>query len=99
MTNKGLNKVRVWAGDVPNIGSKISSSSNKLAIRGETAVAGLIGHSEFSQDCPGVRVLNCDDISIAQSKLGIVWRESNVGTTVCGWDLMTIAIPLPDFIP
>ena len=99
MANKGPNKVRVRAGDVPNISSGINSSSNKLAIRGETAVFGLIGHGEFSQDYSGVRVLNCDDISIAQSKLCMVWRESNVGAIVCRWDLVTIGIPVPDFIP
>ena len=90
--------MRVWAGDVPNISSGGSGSSNELAIRGETAVPGPIRHSDFSQNCSRVRVLNCDDISITQSKLGMVWRESNVGTIVCRWDLVTIGIPLPDFI-
>ena len=98
MANKGLNKARVWASDIPNIGNATSSSCNKPAIWGETAVFGFfISHMEFSHNCFGIRVLNCDNIPIAQSKLGMVWGESNVGTIVGRGDLVTISIPLPDF--
>ena len=50
MANKGLNKVRVGAGDVPNIGSVTNSNSYKPAIRGEAAVFGITtGHLELNQ--------------------------------------------------
>ena len=98
MANKGFSGVRVWVGDVPNIGSATSSSSNKPAIWRETAVLDIItNYMEFSHNCFGIRVLNCDKILITQGKLGAVWRESNLGTIVCGGDLVTIDIPLPDF--
>ena len=97
MANKCLNKVRVWAGDIPNIGSTSNSSCNEPAIRGETAVAGIIvWHIEVGHNCSGINVLNCNSIPIAQGKLSVVWRESNVGTIICGWDLVTSNIPLPD---
>ena len=99
MANKGLNEVRVWGGNVPNIGSSISSCCNKLAIRRETPVSSFTtGHMEFSHSCSGIRFLNCDNFLITQSKLSLVWEESNMGTIICRGDLVTIDIPLPDLI-
>ena len=100
MANKGLNKMRVWAGDVPNIGSVSSSSCNQLAIKRETAVLSpMTGHMEFSHNCSGIKSLNCNNILIAQSKLSVIWGESNVGTIICRGDLVTIDIPMLDFAP
>ena len=99
MANKGLNKVGIWAGDIPNIGSVTSCCCNKPAIRGETAVCHcFISHMEFSHNCSGVRVLDCNIISIAQCILSVVWRENCVGTIICGRDLIAINIPLSDFV-
>ena len=97
MANKGLNKVRVWGGNIPNIGNLSNSSCHKLAIRRETAVFSCItGHMEFSYSCSGIRLLNCDSFIITQNKLSMVWGESNVGTIVYRGDLVTIDIPLLD---
>ena len=99
MANKGLNRVEVRAGDIPNIGSFTSCYCNEPAIRGETAEPSItIGYMEFSHNFSGIRVLNCDNFLIRQSKLGMAWRKGNVDTIICRWDLVTIGIPLPDFV-
>ena len=99
MANKGLNRVRVRAGDDPNIDSFASCYCNEPAIRGETAAMSIIiDYMEFSYNFSRIRVLNHDNPPIAQSKLRVVWGESNVGTIICRWDLVTIDIPLPDFV-
>ena len=65
MDNKGLNEVKVLAGDVPNIGSPFNSSSNQPSIRGEAVDFCAISNLEFSYNCSGIRVLNCDITPIA----------------------------------
>jgi hypothetical protein len=66
MTNEGLNKARVRAGDIKNIGSFITSNSYKPAIRGEAAVLSTtIGHLEFSHYCSRIRVLDFENSLMA----------------------------------
>ena len=99
MTNKGLNRVRVRACDVPNIDSATSCYCNEPAIRRKAAVSStMIDCMEFSHNFSRIRVSNCDNLSIAQSKLGVVWGEGNVDSIICRQDLATIDIPLPDFV-
>ena len=40
MAKKGLDKVRVWASDVPKVDGMMSSTSNEPPIRGGAAMAG-----------------------------------------------------------
>ena len=98
MSNKGLNKVRIWASDIPNVDSIISCCCNKPTVKGETAVCDFfISYMEFGHNYSGVRVLNYNIISITQCRLSMVWRESNVETIICRRNLVAISIPLPNF--
>ena len=98
MANEGCNGVKVFASDVPNIGSITSCCCNKPTIRGETTTFGIIiGDKEFNHNVSRIGFPDYDNFSITQSKLGIVWGESNVGTIVYRKDLVTFGIPLLDF--
>jgi hypothetical protein len=94
------NKMRAGASDIPNIHSCEKGDCNKPAIRGKTTVFSLVlglKAVEFSHSCPRVGVMNYDNVVIAYSKQGVIWRKSNVGAFICGSSLMTIGVPLLDF--
>ena len=72
MSNEGFNEVRVCAGDIPNIGSGISSNSYKSAIGGEAATCRINVCGTFGHNYSRIRVLNCGDLSSTQSKVGAI---------------------------
>ena len=59
MPNKGLNKVRGWVGDVPDIDDLPNTTSHIFSIRGETTMIRVIARNlELSNNCTRPRVLN-----------------------------------------
>jgi hypothetical protein len=50
-------------------------------------------------NCSGIRVLNGNSTPTTQGKLCTVWGKGYMGTIICGWDLLTIEIPLPNLLP
>jgi hypothetical protein len=73
MANEGLNKVRLRASDIPNIDIAITGNSYKPATRGEAAaLVTAIGYLELSNNCPRIRVLDCDGCPITRNKLSSI---------------------------
>ena len=82
MSNKSPNKVRVWTSYIPNIANSTTSSYKKPATRWETETETHIfpSNMELDLNCSGIRVLNCNDISITHSKLCIIWGKGDMST-------------------
>ena len=73
MANKGLNKVRFRAGDVPNVDNIDGSNSYQFVIRGEVAVVDIvINHMEFCHSHSRIGVLNCNNALIGWDKLSAI---------------------------